>query len=193
VFFIYAKTSTHQTYDIFVGEGLEDQLKVTPVRVYIPGDYKFTDVSNGGWAKITGKPAPGVVRVTVDLSGEDDVFKNSKPKFCQPTSFCEVKPSGACGCAPGNPQCKDDAVCAWGSHELDCPMDPTDLNKMGCYGFSFTMPKDFKAPDRPVPPPVDLFVNYTENPYFVKDIVQFSNTVAKSGGACDYLKVPMQP
>lgn len=197
VLFIYAKPSTHQTYDIYVGPGLEDQLKVTPVRVNVTGGFEFRDDDNGGWVTIMTKPdqVPGVVRVTVDLSGEDDVFKKSKPKFCQPASFCEVKPSGACGCAPGNPQCTD-AVCAWGSHELDCPMDPKDLNKMGCYGFSFTMPggKDgFHAPDLPIPPPAKLFVNYTENPFFVRDVVQFSNTVAKSGGGCNYPDVPKQP
>jgi len=199
VFFIYAKASTHQTYDIYVGPGLEDQLKVTPVRVYIPGDYKFTDVSNGGWAKITGKPASGVVRVTVDLSGETDVFKNSKPKFCQPASFCALKgPSDnqVCGCKPGNPQCTDDAVCAWGSHELDCPMDLKDLNKMACYGFSFTMPHGFKAPELPTTPDASLFVNYTKDPYFAKGKVTFindSSKVSRSGGACDYPNVPMQP
>jgi predicted outer membrane repeat protein len=99
-----------------------------------------------------------------------------------------------CGCQPGNTQCIDDAVCAWGTEQLDCPMDPGFPNQMGCYGFAFIMPKDFAAPDLPVTPPASLFVPFTDNPYFQKENVTFTNNiVTKSGGACDCTTVPVQP
>jgi hypothetical protein len=129
----------------------------------------------------------------VDLSGEQSVFDNSLPKFCQPASFCTIKSAGGkqtCGCQPGNPKCTQDAVCAWGTKELDCPMDPDNPNQMGCYGFAFTMPDGFVAPDLPVTPLSSLFVNYTTDLYFAKGNVIFTtNEVVKNGGACDYTSV----
>ena len=196
VFFLLAKPSTHQTYDIYVTPQLVDQLKVTPVRANLPGNLQFTDVHNGGWVTTKPDQATGTVRVTVDLSGEQTVFDNSVSKFCQPSSFCTMKSVNnkqVCGCQPGNPKCVDDAVCAWGTKELDCPMDPADPNRMGCYGFSFTMPDRFTPPDLPLAPPASLFVNYTTDPYFTKGKVTFTNMVTKSGGACDYTSVPVQP
>jgi hypothetical protein len=71
-----------------------------------------------------------------------------------------------CGCHPGNSQCIDDAVCAWGTEQLDCPMYPDFPNHMGCYGFAFTMPGDFVAPNLPVTPLASWFVPFTNDPYF---------------------------
>jgi hypothetical protein len=196
VFFIYAKPSTHQTYDIYVGPTLTDQIKVTPARLNLPGDYEPSDVPSGGWITTKPDPTTGTVRVTLDLSGESTVFQNSVSNFCQPASFCAMKTSGGkqvCGCAPGNPQCIDDAVCAWGTNELDCPMDPNNPGKMGCYGFSFTMPQNFHAPDTPIPPATSLFVNYTTNPYFAAGNVTLTNMVKANGGACAYNAPPVQP
>lgn len=196
VFFIYAKPSTHQTYDIYVKPEFVDQLTVTPIRAYLPGGFKFHTVPNGGWVTTKPDPTTGTVRVTFDLSGESAVFQNSVSNFCQPSSFCTMKQVNgkqACGCQPGNPQCTDDAVCAWGTKELDCPMDPDFPSQMGCYGFAFTMPKDFEAPNLPVTPPASLFVAFTTDPYFQKGKVTFTNQMAKSRGACHYSTVPTQP
>ena len=77
-------------------------------------------------------------------------------------------------------------------------MDPKFPNQMGCYGFAFTMPGGFNAPDVPVPPPSSLFVLYTDNDYFMKGKVTFNNKdgmgmAIKAGAACEYNDVPMQP
>ena len=204
VFFIYAKPSTYQTYDIYVGPKYVEQLTVTPIRANLPAELQFHTVPGGGWV-LPPKPdkTTGTVRVTIDLSGEQTVFDDSVSKFCQPTSFCTMKKvngKDACGCQPGNPKCTDDRVCAWGTEQLDCPMDPEPnfANKMGCYGFAFTMPKDFEAPDLPVTPPSSLFVPHTDNDYFMKEKVTFNNKdmnsmMIKSGAACEYSRVAVQP
>jgi len=196
MFFIYAKPSTRQTYDIYVGPKLVDQLTVTPIRAYLPGNMQFHTVTGGGWITTKTDKTTGTVRVTVDLSGEQSVFDKSVTNFCQPTTFCSMKTvqgKQTCGCSAGNSNCTNDADCAWGTEQLDCPMDPDFPSQMGCYGFAFTMPPGFEAPQTPVPPPASLFVPYTDNPYFQKGNVTFTNSVAKSGGACDYSTVPVQP
>ena len=199
VFLIYAKPSTKQTYDIFVGFNEKDKYTVTPILANLPSKaFDFRSVPGGGWV-----PSPeynevtGTVRVTVDLTKEKAVFSDSKASFCQPKSFCAVKGSGdtaTCGCQAGT-LCTDDAVCAWGTADLDCPLqvDPRDgVKKMACYGFSFTMPDDFVAPPTPIPPDPKLFQLFTENPYFKKDVVTFNTKVISSGADCKYSTPPTQ-
>ena len=127
VFFVYAKPTTHQTYDIYVGK--DEDLNITPVLAYLPGNFVPEDFPSGTWITPSKyDPTTGTVRVTLDLKNEQTKFDNSKYapnfNFCQPSSFCSVKTVNnqkTCGCNPNNPQCTDDAVCAWGVKQLDCP------------------------------------------------------------------------
>jgi cell migration-inducing and hyaluronan-binding protein len=168
VFFVYAKPTTHQTYDIYVGK--DEDLKVTPVLGYLPGSFKFSPFPSGTW--VTTGPynaTTGTVHITVDLKNEQAAFDNSKYapnfNFCQPSTFCGVKTVNnkqTCGCNPNNPRCTDDAVCAWGEKQLDCPFEcGWNPSQMQCYGFSFTMPGDFTVPTPNNTPDPTLFVAYT--------------------------------
>ncbi len=189
LFLVYAKPTTKQTYDIYVGKNEEGKYSIEPVRADLPSlAYNFTPKPQGDWLN----PAPkydgstGTVRVTIDLSSHQADFDNSRVAFCQPTSFCQAVGSGRsaqCVCKPGT-SCTDDAVCAWGQNDLDCPQDPDDPNKMGCFGFSITMPDDFD-PNGPIKPDNSLFKPFGESDSYF-DNVTFSTKVEASGRDCKY-------
>ncbi|MGA3317101.1 MAG: hypothetical protein ABSC64_11765 [Candidatus Korobacteraceae bacterium] len=204
VFFLYAKPTTHQTYDIYVGK--DEDLKVTPVLAYVPGLFTFFPFPSGKWVNADPyNAATGTVRVTLDLKNEQEAFDNSLENFCQPSSFCTsqmVNGKRVCGCNPNskNPKCTDPAVCAWATKQLDCPLnvDGKDPFRMECYGFSFTMPDDFTIPKPNNTPDPSLFVPYTKNPYFTKGtVVTFTNKQSNGSdvmaGDCNYTSLPTQP
>ena len=68
VFFIYAKPSTYQTYDIYVGPKYVEQLTVTPIRANLPAELQFHTVPGGGWV-LPPKPdkTKGVVPAQLNL------------------------------------------------------------------------------------------------------------------------------
>ncbi len=128
--------------------------------------------------------------MNVNLSGLSDLDPANRSDFCQPTTYCawntETK---ACGCAPGSACAaeKNDAVCAAGVKDLDCPVK-------GCYGFSITMPGSFTTFMTPKPPPPTQLYTATEPNYFVKDKVVFVDPgQAIAGSDCHYDPVPTQP
>lgn len=198
VYLIYATTTTKQRYDLYVGTGAQqNQLNVTPIwldpstySLYTPTDQSFVtpDYSN---------LSNGFLSVSIDLSGQGAQFTNSKKQFCRPQSYCSVKSDGSCSCNPNNPQCVQDSDCTWGPNDIDCPVDPNNANVTHCFGFSFTMPANFAAPQTPLAPPADLFIPFTGNPksdpYFAKGIVTFNNGKSISpNDACVYNPVPTQ-
>ena len=191
VWFIYAKPSTVQTYDIYVGLNEDGKYQIQPIRANLPDQaYEFTPKPGASWIKVSPYNAQtGTVKVTLDLSGQQSDFDNSKGQFCQPRSFCMPEGSGAqtkCVCKPGT-QCTDNAVCSWATAELDCPQDPDSPGKMGCYGFSITMPGDF-SPTTPVKPDQSLFQLFDKNPFF--DKVDWDIKAEPSGGDCFYSSPP---
>ncbi len=184
VFLIYAKPSTKQTYDIYVGS---PNYEIAAVRANLPDKaYEFnTPLTRGNWLSPTPvyNAQTKTVRVTIDLSGQQLDFDNSKAAFCQPSSFCQPMGQGAataCVCKPGT-QCSGD-VCSWAINDLDCPQDPDRPDKMGCYGFSIKMPSDFDS-QMPMDPDPTLFQLFDKNPYFGE--VGFKKMVEPSGG-CQY-------
>ncbi len=197
VYFLYAKPTTKQTYDIYVGKNEEGKYSVEPVLANLPsGAFEFTPQPSGSW--LSPPPAynatTGTVRVSVDLTGQQAAFDDSKAAFCQPGTFCQVSGSGAsatCGCKPGT-QCNDPSICTWSTKELDCPQDPKNPAKMGCFGFSITMPGDFEAPANPLKPDPSLFQPFTDNPYFGTGVVTFSTDVEPSGKDCVYGSPPTE-
>jgi hypothetical protein len=71
-----------------------------------------------------------------------------------------------------------------------------NANQMQCFGFRFTLPRDFTIPNPNTTPNPSLFVPYTTNTYFTKGNVTFTNNkmTLKSGAACDYRgTLPLQP
>ena len=153
LYFLYAKASTQLTYDIYVGTNASEAPTVTGVRGVFPdANYVFTDVASAPWLGDSYNKDTGLLTVTVDLSKSAiaQEMASNFPDFCQPQSYCAIKPSRiggvpVCGCKSGT-DCKDDSVCGWGPKDIDCPEE-------GCYGFSFTMPSSFQVPFEPLPPP----------------------------------------
>jgi hypothetical protein len=192
VYFIYATDTTKQKYDIYVPKASLSELNVQPIRIDPSNGYGITPVTSNPFIKADYNDP--ILTVNLDLTAQSDVFANSKKAFCRPKSYCT--PSGdQCVCKDKN-NCQD-SDCAWGPSDIDCPADPANPNLQPCFGFSFTMPAGFKAPDTPLPPPADRFVAFTGNkksdPYFSKGIVTFENGKSISPeDACVYDPVPTQ-
>jgi hypothetical protein len=76
---------------------------------------------------------------------------------------------------------------------MDCPTDPKNVELMNCFGFAFTMPPGYEAPPKPLPPPDNLFVPFTDNNYFMKNFVRFDYGKGISpNDTCKYAQLPMQ-
>ena len=181
MFFLFAKTQTKQTYQIYGGPdftasnvtGIKVDASVLPLP---PG--AVTPWTKAPWT-VTNDARKGVVNVEVDFNKVDPKEVNLDPahlnpdkdfmdETCQPHTYCMKTNSGAnttCGCdetrlgvlgllSPGYKKvCKN--ICEhWAVKDLDCP-------KGGCLGFQFTLSSGFEAKnqlERPGPmayPPAD--------------------------------------
>jgi cell migration-inducing and hyaluronan-binding protein len=207
VFFAYAKNTTRQTYQIYLGtSATADNIK--PVRVTLDTtDFAPTVVTpTPAWLPPvdTSKVASnGVVSVTVDFTKlpAGALEPTSDNGMCQPHGFCT--PTGAGGAcestlAESDPRKTDyDAVCGqWAVKDLDCP-------RSGCYGFTFTIPSsgfDPKATvSNPTPyrlPPV-AFPPNDSNQGMPTWLVKFLRTPldpdSSTGGQCYYSTLPTYP
>jgi hypothetical protein len=192
VYFVYANAQSKQKYDIYVGKDSSlKELNVTAIQVD-PNSYTIKTPSNGSFVTSSYPEGSSILTVNLDLSGQQSAFTNSKPKFCNPKSYCSVKDDGSCGCK-ANSGCTQDSDCAWGANDIDCPIDPANPNGMLCFGFSFTMPANFVAPPLPLVPDSTLFTLFTSDPYFEKEHVIFMQGKSISpNDSCKYNPVPMQ-
>ncbi|HUO04919.1 MAG TPA: hypothetical protein VMU16_06950 [Candidatus Binataceae bacterium] len=161
VFFVFAKGSTEQTYQLYVGPGFSatptnDQVFFSRVNVsdapVNPSKGTADDWTNSGWMK-SYDSGTGILTVHIDMT---KFAKKLNPLLkstglCKPDSFCGWKGTEGketCGCTATNADypvlstdttLKDecDAVCStWAVKDLDCPDD-------GCYGFGVTLPDGF--------------------------------------------------
>jgi hypothetical protein len=176
VFFLYAKPTTKQTYQIYVGPGFNEQTAVQLVHADIFHTKQLTFTSeafpDGIWTRSYNS---GILTVTVDMNQFGSEFVNSKPDLCQPASFCTWNSDKAtCECSaelnnPNSPlydpvlyaECTEQTgagkrtICSWAGNDIDCPRD-------GCFGFSFKLPDDFKTDPTPDPRlAADCFPNNT--------------------------------
>lgn len=164
VFFIYAKESTKQEYQIYIGENIGKFVPsnyVNPVRVNISGqDLEFVSAP---WNGLDVKPedydaASGVLTIRVDFAEFAEDFRKSREDNCQPESFCALDdpnaPAPNCVCSSelmaSDPElyqeCVDGNICGtWGGKDVDCPLFlfspgpgiPREIP--GCLGFSIKM------------------------------------------------------
>ena len=177
VYFLFAKSTTKQTYQIYGGPGFGASnisgIKVNVSVMPLP-DKAVTVVRDAQWIKaepVAG--SPDTVAVTVDFkkakdagisldpkhlkAGKDTMDETCQPHdFCKksegenPTCTCDDKKLGVLGLL--NPAIKN--VCKniceeWAVKDLDCP-------EGGCLGFQFTLSKDFQAKDQMIrPKPTD--------------------------------------
>lgn len=160
VFFLYAKSSTAQSYQIYVGKDPKNG-SVTPVQVPIPDATLVPKPISGtvSWLAVDTSQvaATGIVTVSVDFGKVTNLDPATDKGLCQPHSFC-TSTGGACvSTLPASDPLKAhyDRICgSWAVKDLDCPA-------AGCYGFQFTLPAasifeadatpDHPSPHRPAP------------------------------------------
>jgi len=172
VFFVYAKETTKQEYQIYIGEGIESfnpKNYVNPVRVniqtddlqFVPSPWNGLVVDPDGYDSKS-----GVLTVKVDFEEFANDFIESREDNCQPKSFCGLEGS-ECKCSKelmnSDPelyeQCTQGNICrTWGGKDVDCPLflfpsappNPPSVRKLpGCLGFSVEMDKKlFKADNK---------------------------------------------
>jgi hypothetical protein len=167
VFLLFAKATTKQTYDMYVGKGFDKSnvAHLFQTRVELPGDYIFKDEGKlpAGWATDYNQTS-GVLSVTMDMSKVSKFateYAAAMKSQCQPTTFCKWNgsaPSGEdkCQCADSvfsppsstfvaNECTKTNGICSWAIKDVDCP-------EGGCYGFGVKMSGQFVTSDSPPNP-----------------------------------------
>jgi hypothetical protein len=187
-FLLYAKPTTIQTYQMYIGTGLDPTLITGGSTVVFP--VQVSIISSPAYAVSTGSTWPstwtrnydatnGILTVTMNMTGAD--FTATE---CQPASFCSMA-SGSCGCAlkATDPtytpsiykQCQT-ACSEWAVKDIACP-------DAGCYGFGVTMPSAFSNAAHLTPPAPTCFPNtsgWNEG---------FAASTINSGG-CQYSTLP---
>jgi len=158
VFFVYAKPSTNQVYQIWVGPNLPDTFPETNVfltRVLPQGNHvEFRDQSttppvpqpwpSPNWERFY-DPKTGILTVTTNMNFQPfiDEFKAAERDFCLPQSFCTLD-EGRCKCNENGRHadlCKDNTICGtWAGKDVDWPNG-------GAYGFGIKFPDGFEADD----------------------------------------------
>jgi hypothetical protein len=191
-YFIYAKPILDQSYQMFVGYGLDKNTVIESVHQFrmIANDqnYQFNPADGDpSFLTVTydDRPLPtgsGLVTVEVNLLAYTNEFTTDTPDFCQPRSYCAPSQSDQtkCVCAPGT-QCTDDSVCAWAVKDIDCPLK-------GCFSFGITLPPTFKTGVAKPPVPG----KFTDDPNYPADwaLPWYEVDQTISGKQCTYTAPP---
>jgi hypothetical protein len=204
VFFLYAKETTRQTYQIYVGNNFVDQNDLQAIHMKIPNKnlVPVPITTRPAWlqTKPFGTDGKGVLTVTVDFNGLTELDPTPANGICQPQTFCSAnsKAEGGCGCAlkSDDPLVKADPglmkectkVCGtWAVKDLDCP-------KVGCLGFAFTLHgfvADGVLTHRPTPQP---FPTTNDPNHLPSWATKFLRTATQpdhaTGGSCFYGTLP---
>ncbi|HML94771.1 MAG TPA: pentapeptide repeat-containing protein [Thermodesulfobacteriota bacterium] len=172
VLLIFAKDTTKQTYQLFVGKGRDKSTPEklneivhairSPLKQSRPLDVNTEASWPAKWVRDY-DPDTGFLEVTLDLGDFKSEFDAARKDRCQPESFCAWtgdEATGTCGCSEElkttNPALYDECVkplgdnknniCSWAVRAIDCP-------EGGCYGFAFTLPAGYTPPAEPVTHP----------------------------------------
>ncbi|MGH7925594.1 MAG: hypothetical protein ACREQH_13500, partial [Candidatus Binatus sp.] len=172
VYFLFAKPTTKQTYQLYVGKDPDwkPDKNVDLVRVSLPSfPYQFKEEPKAWpamWKRDTDgmgngyDPGTGIETITVDMNGYKtfaDDFATSKSDECAPETFCKAvgeSPNTKCTCQLDqmDPLFNDcQSVCTnWANKDVVCPAGK-------CFGFAVTLSDKFdtipKNEPRPQPDP----------------------------------------
>jgi hypothetical protein len=158
-FLLYAKPTTVQTYEMYVGTGVTDTTGLLSAVQVNKNTTPFTATTitwPSNWTQ-NYNSTTGILTVTMNLTGLDF---SAPSALCQPANFCTGTAS-SCSCAlqTTDPtytpsifaQCQ--AACStWAVKDLDCP-------DAGCYGFSVTMPGTFNNANHVTAPAPSCYPN----------------------------------
>ena len=187
---LFARPTTHQTYQFYVGPGFNVQTGVFMAR----GNTSSAPVqfTQGTWPSSWPTPqydaSSGLLTVTVDMSFPEFQagYNAAIQSKCAPASFCSWNPkTSSCGSSlPSSDPffAESDSVCShWAGKDVDCPVG-------GCYAFGITLPQGFTAGPKPnMPPPPVPFPN---NSTWTKPFVPAPLNVA--GQQCFYKSPPQR-
>ncbi len=204
MFLLFAKSTTKQTYDLYVGPKFDatDQNQLWLTRVQLPSEYNFSKDGPIPNAKdnVSYNSDTGVLSVTLDMSkvsGFKNEFLAAQKNNCQPKTFCKWV-----GNSPGadNCQCADsifsppsatfqtdectttNGICSYATADVDCPQG-------GCYGFGVKLTDGFQTTDTPpIPAPItQAFPSGVDSPW----TAPFTSPVSDSD-ACNYPNPPSE-
>ena len=190
VYFIYATEKTKQKYDIYLPKSSLGEANVKGIQI---------DPTNG----YSRQRCWRLCHSHLQRSDPEGERRPEQPKRClhQEQAICSAGRRAIANrtampvYVPRMPRTR---VSAWtpiarGDQATSIvPAIPTIVNLQQCFGFRFTMPGRYEAPDKPLPPPADLFVGYAEQ----KDTTYFNQTVFKlrnpkdANDVCTYPKPP---
>ena len=207
VFQVFAKKTTKQTYDIYVGKNFDktDIKQLWLTRVQLPSAYEFQTPEEFPQSQATYDGSTGILSVTLDMSKFPkfaEQYSDERQHQCRPKTFCQWKNSPGTG--KDNCQCADsifspptssfqsnecstnNGICSWGTKDVECPMG-------GCYGFGVKLSSEFETSDTPPAPTPQKALCLTKpvpppdpppmSPYDV------SWTLTTNSSACNYTKV----
>ena len=204
LFLLFAKATTKQTYDLYVGPGFDttDQNQLWLTRVQLPAEYNFNKVGPIPDAKdnVSYNSATGVLSVTLDMSkvtGFTEDYKDAQKNQCQPKTFCKwvgnVIGGDNCQCAasifsPPSATFQADecsskkGICSWATADVDCP-------EGGCIGFGVKMTDGFQPSESPPfpAPTTQPFPSDSNSPW----AAPFTSPVDNSD-ACKYPNPPTE-
>jgi hypothetical protein len=204
LFLVYAKGTTNQTYQMYVGTEFNVATDLVGTRVDVTGEpYKTHEIklSDADWLK-NPTVQDGLLTVTLNLSSHATELNPGNPDegLCKPTSFCDWK-GNACGCnasADDYPLASTDstflsecnAVCkTWAVKDLDCPPVVTangepngEYKSGGCYGLTIKLPDN---PHQPAATPTPSCF-----PQSVFNVPFAAPTPASLAGDCTYNSLP---
>jgi hypothetical protein len=202
---LFAKPSSTETFQIFVGKNLpnngSDYLNtLTAETANLNGTaFTFTPLQ-GGWPAEWGRSydsTHGTITVTMNMNFSTFTtdYTNSIPGRCQPQSMCTPGANNTCVCnitdkknyLYNDCQADSSAICSWAIKDIDYPDG-------GAYGFSFTMPTDPTVNNTGARPGPDCFPQYTNaqmtpSPWNVP----FAVASPDVAGDCYYANSPPSP
>ncbi|MBI4382196.1 MAG: G8 domain-containing protein [candidate division NC10 bacterium] len=160
-FLVFAKPTTIQTYQLYVGPGFNVTTDVWATQANIKMlPVQFTQVLwPSTWQRAYNQQT-GILTVTMDMSFSDfqTLYAAGRQERCQPSSFCSWNSTAnQCQCALSSGDdlydvCSEknaageDAVCAWAVKDVDCPTG-------GCFGFGVKLSSAFSTDPTPDPRP----------------------------------------
>jgi cell migration-inducing and hyaluronan-binding protein len=199
VFFVYAKQTTKQTYQIYVGEGFDKtrDFELTNVNVETLNFSFLPKKADTNWAQVTNYEK-GVLTVEINFAGLKSLDPTPDNGLCAPRSFC--KPDNTKICVSNLPErhrlfAESNAVCGkWAIKDLDCPPLRYDVNKNwiggGCPGFSFT-PRSNVADDKHHrPKPESYPMAGGAQPDWATTFKPTAKPPDSTGGRCRYVSLP---
>jgi hypothetical protein len=182
---LFAKPSTHQTYQLYVGPGFDLATGVFMARAdtsSAPTQFTSGGAWPSSWPQPQYDPTSGLLTVTVDMSFPEfqAAYTGAAQGKCAPTTFCSWQPAtSTCASAlpPSDPfYVQSGAVCReWPTKDVDCPQG-------GCYAFGVKLPAGFTTGPKPNLPPAR--VPFPSDLYWTQSFVTAPASV--SGAQCHY-------